>query len=64
LEAITVPFVILDGAHEELVDLNQTKLMAQQIPDAELEIMPETGHFAMFAQPEEFNQIVLTYLGM
>ena len=26
-------------------------------------LMPDTGHFAMFEQPEEFNQIVLDYLG-
>ena len=37
--------------------------MAQLIPNAELEIMPDTGHFAMFEQPEEFNRIVLAYPG-
>jgi pimeloyl-ACP methyl ester carboxylesterase len=63
LAAITVPVLILDGAKEELIDLNQTKLMALLIPGAELAIMPDTGHFAMFEQPDEFNAIVLDYLG-
>ena len=57
-----MPFVILDGAHEELVDLNQTKLMAQLILDAELETIPDTGHFAVFELLEEFNRLVLAYL--
>lgn len=63
LRAITTPFLILDGAKEEAIDLNQTKLMALLIPHAKLVIMPDTGHFAMFEQPAEFNRIVLDYLG-
>lgn len=63
LESITTPFLILDGAKEEAIDLNQTKLMALLIPGAELKIMPDTGHFALFEQPEEFTRIVLEYLG-
>lgn len=62
LTTITTPFLILDGEKEEAIDLNQTKLMGLLIPDAELILMPDTGHFAMFEQPEEFNQIVLDFL--
>ena len=62
LRSITTPFLILDGANEEAIDLNQTKLMALLIPGAELLIMPDTGHFALFEQPEEFARIVLDYL--
>ena len=62
LTTITTPFLILDGAKEEAIDLNQTKLMALLIPDAELVIMPDTGHFALFEQPEEFTKIVLDFL--
>ncbi len=62
LKAITTPILILDGEKEEAIDLNQTKLMALLIPTAELKLMPDTGHFAMFEQPDEFNQIVLDYL--
>lgn len=62
LTTITTPFLILDGANEEAIDLNQTKLMALLIPNAELMLMPGAGHFAMMEQPQEFNQIVLDYL--
>jgi len=62
LTTITTPFLILDGQGEEAIDLNQTKLMALLIPGAELNLMPGTGHFAMFEQPDIFNQIVIEYL--
>ena len=63
LKGITTPFLILDGAQEEAIDLNQTKLMALLIPGAKLVLMPDTGHFALFEQPDEFNRIVLDFLG-
>lgn len=63
LKSITTPFLILDGAKEEAIDLNQTKLMALLIPGAELTIMPDTGHFALFEQPAEFAEITLGFLG-
>ena len=63
LKSITTPILVLDGAKEEAIDLNQTKLMALLIPGAELNLMPDTGHFALFEVPDEFQQIVLDYLG-
>jgi pimeloyl-ACP methyl ester carboxylesterase len=62
LRSITTPMLILDGATEEAIDLNQTKLMALLIPGAELEIIPDTGHFAMMEKPDQFNQIVRDFL--
>lgn len=62
IASIETPFLVLDGEKEEAIDLNQTKLMAVLMPNADLTLMPDTGHFAMFEQPEEFNQIVTDYL--
>ncbi len=59
MQSITTPFLILDGEEEEAIDLNQTKLMALLIPGAELVLMLGTDHFAMFEQPDQFNQIVM-----
>ena len=63
LSAITTPILVLDGKEEEAIDTNHTKEMADLIPGAELHLLPGTGHFAMWDKPEEFNQIVLEYLG-
>ena len=62
LRKITTPILFLDGMKEEAIDLNQTKLMACLVPGSSLDLMPDTGHFAMFEQPAEFNEIVLDYL--
>ena len=62
LKSITTPILILDGAKEEAIDLNQTKLMALLIPSATLKIMPDTGHFAIFEHPDEFSRIVKDFL--
>lgn len=62
LKSISTPMLILDGAKEEAIDLNQTKLMALLIPNAELEIMPDTGHFVVFEHPDEFISIVKKFL--
>lgn len=62
LESITVPVLILDGAEEEFVKPEDTKRLGTLIPGAEMVIMPDTGHFAPLAKPDEFNRIVLEFL--
>src|SRR5205085_8349154 len=42
LATITTPILILDGATEEAIDLNQTKLMYFLIPGSSLYIIPGT----------------------
>jgi len=62
LRSIAVPVLVLAGAEEEFFKPEHTRRMATLIPGAELVIMPGTGHFAPFAQPAEFNRIVLAFL--
>lgn len=62
LRGITTPTLVLDGAEEELILPAETQRLASLIPGAELIIMPGTGHFAPFEQPEAFTRIVETFL--
>ena len=62
LSEITTPFLILDGANEEFVKPDQPVRLATLIPDAQLVIMPGTGHFAPLEKPEEFARLVLAFL--
>ena len=57
-----MPVLILDGAEDEFIKPDQPRRMAELIPGATLVIMPGTGHFALFAKPGVFDQIVLDYL--
>lgn len=62
LAAITTPFLILDGRHEEAILTSHAVYLFETIRNSALMLMPDTGHFAMFEQPDEFNAIVLSYL--
>jgi pimeloyl-ACP methyl ester carboxylesterase len=62
LKAITVPTVIFDGAHDEAIEPAHTAEMAELIPGAELIIMKDASHFAMWQQPDAFNTTVLEFL--
>jgi pimeloyl-ACP methyl ester carboxylesterase len=62
LQAITVPTVIFDGEHDEAIEPAHTAEMAELIPGAELVIMKDASHFAMWQQPDAFNATVLEFL--
>jgi len=62
LKSIPTPFLILDGAEEELIYPDQPKRLAEWIPNATLILIPDVGHFAPVQKPDEFNRIVLDYL--
>jgi pimeloyl-ACP methyl ester carboxylesterase len=57
-----VPTVIFDGDHDEAIEPAHTAEMAALIPTAELVIMKDASHFAMWQQPEAFNATVLAFL--
>jgi pimeloyl-ACP methyl ester carboxylesterase len=63
LNSITVPMLILAGESDEGVLAEHTYEMASLIPTAELTILPDTGHYAVWDKPEEFNETVLEFLG-
>lgn len=63
LGSITVPMLILAGDSDEGVFTEHTNEMARLIPTAELTFISDTGHYAVWEKPEEFNEIVLEFLG-
>ena len=62
LRAIIVPTVIFVGEHDEAVEPAHTAEMAALIPNAELVIMKDASHFALWQQPDAFNATVLEFL--
>jgi pimeloyl-ACP methyl ester carboxylesterase len=61
--SISVPTLILDGILEEAIYPEHDLEMATLIPTADLVLMGGVGHFAMWENTEEFNHIILDYLG-
>ena len=62
LQAIPVRTVVFSGEHDEAIKLEHTEEMAELIPNARLEIMPDASHFAMWQRPEAFTASVQNFL--
>lgn len=59
---IKVPTWIVDADHDEMVNHDQPRTMADWIPGAGLSIEPDVSHFAFLQDPEQFNRDILHFL--
>lgn len=62
IASIKVPTLVLDGAHDEIIRKDHLKDLAKLISGARLLFIPEASHFALFQQPQAFNQALLDFL--
>ena len=62
LERVTTPAFILWGDKDPVAPLRTGKVLAAQLPNAQLEIIPESGHIPMLEQKEKFNQFIAQLL--
>jgi pimeloyl-ACP methyl ester carboxylesterase len=63
LRAIKAPVLMADGDHDEVIELDQIKEMAELIPNGKLKVFANASHFAMWQDPESFNAAMLEFLG-
>jgi pimeloyl-ACP methyl ester carboxylesterase len=61
LNHITCPTQIIGGELDQATPPSDAKLMADQIPNAHLAVIPQAAHLANLEQPEIFNQIVASF---
>ncbi|HKO29666.1 MAG TPA: alpha/beta fold hydrolase [Nitrospiraceae bacterium] len=61
LNQITCPTQIIVGELDQATPPSDAKLMADQIPNTRLVIIPNAAHLSNLEQPEAFNQIVATF---
>ncbi len=62
LKSIAAPTVIGDGDHDEIIVRDQIEEMAKLIPHAQLLVLPDTSHFAMWQDPTAFNKALVEFL--
>ena len=63
LKSITAPVLIATGDHPNLGDLLEHMLeVFQLIPNAQLAVIPDAGHFVLNDDPERLLPIVATFL--
>jgi len=61
LKNVSVPTLILFGAHDNVVPPANADLLAKQISGSQIRILPDAGHFFPLEVPEEASQIVIEF---
>jgi pimeloyl-ACP methyl ester carboxylesterase len=63
LGSVTVPTLIIWGDRDVAVPVSHAYTAQTLIPNSELRIMKRCGHTPQVERPEEFNELVLEFLG-
>ncbi|TIN20745.1 MAG: alpha/beta hydrolase [Mesorhizobium sp.] len=58
-----VPVAIVQSEHDEFIKHEHADYLARSIPASELIILPGVSHFAPLQRPEQFNRVLLAFLG-
>lgn len=62
LRGIKAPVMMADGDHDEVIALAQIEEMARLIPNAQLKVFEAASHFALWQDPDNFNQAMVEFL--
>jgi pimeloyl-ACP methyl ester carboxylesterase len=63
LKELRLPTLLIAGAADLFTPPSISRLLAAEIPNSRLVVIPEAGHSAYWEQPELFNRAVLDFLG-
>jgi 3-oxoadipate enol-lactonase len=61
LERVTMPVLVLVGA-DDWANQRLSRKLADQIPGAQLELIPGAGHVANLDAPDAFNEALRSFL--
>jgi pimeloyl-ACP methyl ester carboxylesterase len=62
LADVHVPVAIVQGEHDEFINLVHAEYLACSIPEAEFILLPGVSHFAPLQRPEKFNSVMRAFL--
>jgi pimeloyl-ACP methyl ester carboxylesterase len=62
LAAITVPTLVLVGAHDAITPPDESRKMAAALPNATLVVVPDAGHLAPLENAQAANEAILGFL--
>ena len=54
-----VPVVVVTGDRDRVVPLRQSEILATEIPDAELLVVPGAGHVIILERPDIINEVII-----
>lgn len=61
--AITVPVLIIGGAHDRVLPMHHSRRLAEVVADAEVIELPEVGHVAMMERPHRVTALLDRFAG-
>ncbi|MEZ5286245.1 MAG: alpha/beta fold hydrolase [Vicinamibacterales bacterium] len=62
VSALRLPALVIVGEEDELTPVEESRRIAEAIPDARLEVVPAAGHLSNLEQPDRFNQALGAFL--
>jgi pimeloyl-ACP methyl ester carboxylesterase len=62
LPQIRCPTLVISGSEDKIVPVDNSRILAERIPGAELVVLPKAGHGYLVECAEESNTIVLDFL--
>jgi pimeloyl-ACP methyl ester carboxylesterase len=62
LPRVTVPTLVIVGADDKATRPDRARRIADQIPDARLEVVPQSGHSSTVEQPEVVTGLIEKFL--
>lgn len=62
LSQVTVPALILFGAHDKVVPVGNAELLAKELPHSQTTILPDAGHIFPLETPEAANEAIINFL--
>jgi pimeloyl-ACP methyl ester carboxylesterase len=62
LQNITAPTLVITGSEDVLIPPENSRVMAERIPDAQLCSIDGGGHLFVVEQPQQFNEAVIDFL--
>ena len=57
-----VPALVMCGAHDRLCSVSRHRLMADLLPNSELKVIADAGHFPSLETPQETSQALIRWL--
>jgi pimeloyl-ACP methyl ester carboxylesterase len=63
LARISVPVAIVQSEFDEFIRPEHAEYLSRSIPNAEYIFLPGVSHFAPLQRPEQFNTVMLRFLG-
>ena len=62
LRGVDVPTLVVVGEEDEIAPVADARAMADVVAGARLEVLPHAGHLTAMERPEEFNQVLRSFL--